>query len=131
MKIVPGPTVVEVGVDVPAATMFYRVVLGWSFVDTGPEMQHYTVCRTFRRAAAAIGPGAAPGQSAAWTIYLASDDADATAKLIVEYGGTLLVEPTDIGDNGRMCVAADTSGGVFGVCGRGCCRSWRNPRLPA
>jgi predicted enzyme related to lactoylglutathione lyase len=101
--------------DVPAATMFYRVVLGWSFVDTGPETGHYTVCRTFRRAAAAIGPGVAPGQPAAWTIYLASDDADATAKLIVEYGGTLLVEPTDIADNGRMCVAADTSGGVFGV----------------
>ena len=101
--------------DVPAATMFYRVVLGWSFVDTGPEFNHYTVCRTFRRAAAAIGPGAAPDQPAAWTIYLASDDADATAKLIVENGGSLLVEPTDIGDNGRMCVAIDASGGVFGV----------------
>ena len=57
----------------------------------------------------------APDQPAAWTIYLASDDADATAKLIVENGGSLLVEPTDIGDNGRMCVAVDTSGGVFGV----------------
>ena len=62
--------------DVPAATMFYRVVLGWSFVDTGPELRHYTVCRTFRRAAAAIGPGAQSDQPAAWTVYLASDDAD-------------------------------------------------------
>ena len=91
--------------DVAAATMFYRVVLGWSFVDTGPEFQHYTVCRTFRRAAAAIGPHATAGQPSVWTVYLASDDADLTAKRIVENGGTLLVEPTDIGDNGRMCVA--------------------------
>lgn len=101
--------------DVPAATMFYRTVLGWSFVDTGPEFRHYTVCRTFRRAAAAIGPLPVPGQPAAWTVYLASDDADGTAKLIVDNGGTLLLEPTDIGDNGRLCVALDPCGAVFGV----------------
>lgn len=101
--------------DVPAAALFYRVVLGWSFVDTGPEFQHYTVCRTFRRAAAAIGSLPAPGQPSAWTVYLASEDADGTAKLIEENGGSLLVEPTDIGDNGRMCVALDASGGMFGV----------------
>jgi len=101
--------------DVPTATMFYRVVLGWSFVDTGPELRHYTVCRTFRRAAAAIGSAARSDQPAAWTVYLASDDADKTAELIVEHGGSLLVEPTDIGDYGRMCVAVDTCGGVFGV----------------
>jgi uncharacterized protein len=113
----PGtPCWVDIAVpDVPAATLFYRVVLGWSYVDTGPEFRHYTVCRTFRRDAAAIGPLAVPGQPSAWTVYLASDDAEATAKLIVENGGTLLVEPTDIADNGRMCVALDISGGVFGV----------------
>jgi predicted enzyme related to lactoylglutathione lyase len=101
--------------DVSAATLFYRVVLGWSFVDTGPELHHYTVCRTFRRAAAAIGPQAVADQPSAWTIYLASDDADRTAKLIEENGGALVVEPTDIGDNGRMCVAVDACGGLFGV----------------
>jgi len=110
------PCWVDIAVpDVPAATMFYRVVLGWSFVDTGPAFNHYTICRTFRRAAAAIGPAPVAGQPATWTVYLASDDADATAKLIVENGGSVLVEPTDIGDNGRMCVAVDASGGMFGV----------------
>jgi uncharacterized protein len=101
--------------DVSIAAMFYQAVLGWSFVDTGPELNHYTVCRTFRRAAAAIGPVAAPDQPSSWTVYLASDDAEATAALIVKHGGSLLVEPTDIADNGRMCVALDTSGGLFGV----------------
>lgn len=109
------PCWVDIAVpDVADAAMFYRVVLGWSFVDTGPEFNHYTVCRTFRRAAAAIGGLATAGRPS-WTVYLASDDADATAKLIVDNGGTLLVEPTDIGDNGRMCVALDASGGMFGV----------------
>ncbi len=110
------PCWVDIAVpDVAAATVFYQVVLGWSFVDTGPEWGHYTICRTFRRSAAAIGPLAVLEQPSAWTVYLASDDADRTAKLIVENGGSLLVEPTDIGDSGRMCVAVDTSGGMFGV----------------
>ena len=110
------PCWVDIAVpDVAAATVFYQVVLGWSFVDTGPEFGHYTICRTFRRSAAAIGPLAVLEQPSAWTVYLASDDADRTAKLIVENGGSLLVEPTDIGDSGRMCVAVDTSGGMFGV----------------
>jgi predicted enzyme related to lactoylglutathione lyase len=110
------PCWVDIAVpDVQAASMFYRVVLGWSFVDTGPEFNHYTVCRTFRRSAAAIGPRASANQPSAWTVYLASDDADSTAKLIAENGGTVLVEPTDIGDYGRMCVALDASGGMFGV----------------
>jgi predicted enzyme related to lactoylglutathione lyase len=101
--------------DVADAAVFYGTVLGWSFVDTGPEFGHYTVCRTFRRDAAAIGPLADPGRPSAWTVYLASDDADATAKLVVENGGTMVVEPSDIGENGRMCVALDPCGGMFGV----------------
>ena len=110
------PCWVDIAVpDVAEAMMFYRSVLGWSYVDTGPELNHYTVCRTFRRDAAAIGPAPSTTQPSAWTVYLASDDADTTAKLVVENGGTLVVEPADVGDNGRMCVALDPCGGMFGV----------------
>ncbi|HWM58475.1 MAG TPA: VOC family protein [Pseudonocardia sp.] len=110
------PCWVDIAVpDVAEAMMFYRSVLGWSYVDTGPELNHYTVCRTFRRDAAAIGPAPSTTQPSAWTVYLASDDADTTAKLIVENGGTLVVEPADVGHNGRMCVALDPCGGMFGV----------------
>jgi uncharacterized glyoxalase superfamily protein PhnB len=46
-------------------------------------------------AAAAIGPLHHEAQRTAWTVYLASDDADGTAKLISENGGTVLAEPFD------------------------------------
>ena len=101
--------------DVAAATAFYGAVLGWAFVDTGEEFGHYHVARTKDRAAAAIGPVQDPGQRVAWTVYLASDDADATAKLIGANGGTVLAPPFDIPGNGRMLLALDACGGTFGV----------------
>jgi len=110
------PCWVDISVpDVAAATAFYGAVLGWTFVDSGEEYGHYTIAHTDGRAAAAIGPVMQEGQPTAWTVYLASEDADATAKLITENGGTLLFEPMEIPGNGRMCIALDASGGAFGV----------------
>lgn len=113
----PGtPCWIDIAVpDVPLARLFYSSVLGWTFVDTGDDFAHYTVCQKFGHAAAAIGPVLQEAQPSAWTVYLASDDCDSTAKMIVDSGGTLLVAPTDISDNGRMCVALDPTGCVFGV----------------
>ncbi|MGH3765954.1 MAG: hypothetical protein ACRDS0_07460 [Pseudonocardiaceae bacterium] len=54
----------------------------------------------------------AEGQTSAWTTYLASDDADGTAKSIANNGGTVLVEPMDVPGAGRMCIAG--GGSVLG-----------------
>lgn len=101
--------------DVGAAVSFYGAVLGWTAVDAGEEMGHYHICSVGDRAAAGIGPIMQEGQPAAWTVYLASDDADGTAKSIGEAGGTVLVAPMDIPATGRMLVALDSVGGAFGV----------------
>lgn len=101
--------------DVPAALKFYGPVLGWTFSDTGEEYGGYRMCLVDGRAAAGIGPLQIAGQPTAWTVYLASDDVDATTKLIIEHGGTVLVEPGDVGEFGRIAVAADNTGGVFGL----------------
>ena len=63
-------------------------MLGWSFVDSGEEFGHYHIAQVDGRAAAAIGPVQQEGQPSFWTVYLATDDADGTAKLITENGGT-------------------------------------------
>src|SRR4051794_9305815 len=124
--------------DVEAAVAFYADVVGWTFVDTGPDYGGYLIAQVDGRAAAGIRPGVPggqpagrtgypgraaagigpvmqEGQPAAWTVYLASDDVDATAKLIGEHGGSIFAGPMDIAGNGRMLVAADPTGGVFGV----------------
>ncbi|MBN9103338.1 MULTISPECIES: VOC family protein [unclassified Pseudonocardia] len=101
--------------DLPAALTFYGSVMGWTFVDSGEAFGHYTIAQVDGRAAAAIGPVMQEGTPTVWTVYLASEDADATAKLITDNGGTLLFPPMEIPGNGRMTVAIDPTGGSFGV----------------
>lgn len=113
----PGtPCWVDLAVpDLDASKEFYAAVFGWTFVDSGEEFGHYSVAQVGGRAAAAIGPLQGEGQPTVWTVYLATEDADATAKLITENGGTLLAEPMDIPGNGRMAIAVDPVGAAFGV----------------
>jgi uncharacterized protein len=101
--------------DVPAATAFYSAVLGWSFSEPDDEFGGYVIGSVKGAAAAGVGPQQQPGARAAWTLYFASDDADATARTVKEAGGQVLLEPGDVGPLGRMFIAADPSGAVFGI----------------
>jgi uncharacterized protein len=101
--------------DIKAATEFYGSVFGWTFTDTGEEFGHYQVCQVGDRVAAGISALDEQDEQAGWTIFLASDDVDGTGKLITENGGSIVVEPFDVGDHGRLLVARDNTGGVFGV----------------
>ena len=101
--------------NIEAATAFYGPVIGWSFVDTGEEFGHYTLAQVNGRSAAAIGSQQDPSQPVAWTVYLASDDVDATSASAAANGGTVLAEPFDIPGTGRMSVVMDPAGAAFGV----------------
>lgn len=100
--------------DVATAQKFYGTVLGWTFSETDEEFGGYTVAKVDEANAAGIGP-IQEGARAAWTMYFASDDADATAAAITANGGSLLAPAMDVGPLGRMVIAADPSGAVFGV----------------
>jgi uncharacterized protein len=101
--------------DLQQAVRFYHAVLGWTFVDSGPEFGHYNIAQVNEKAVAGVGPVMSEGQPSFWTVYLATDDADTSAKLITEHGGSMLFDPMDIADSGRMAVATDPTGGVFGI----------------
>ena len=100
--------------DVATASAFYRSVLAWHVAE--PEEQHggYVVADVDGGATAGIGPEQ-PGARTAWTVYFATDDADATAAAVTEHGGTVVLPPGDVGALGRMALAADPTGGVFGL----------------
>ncbi len=101
--------------DVDAAKDFYGPVVGWTFADTGPEYGGYAIAQVDDAAAAGLGPQPDAGVPPAWTMYFASADVDGTAAAITAGGGQLLLEPGDVGSLGRMCIAADPTGAVFGV----------------
>jgi predicted enzyme related to lactoylglutathione lyase len=110
------PCWADLGVaDVRAATDFYSAVLGWSFSEPDEEFGGYAIGSARGAAAAAVGPQQQPGAPAAWTLYVASNDADASARAVEDAGGRLLLDPGDVGTLGRMFLAADPSGAVFGV----------------
>ncbi|MGW7448121.1 VOC family protein [Kitasatospora sp. NPDC054795] len=105
--------------DQQAALDFYRDLLGWQGQPGPAEFGGYAVCTLDGKAAAGIGTASAPEgmpePPTVWTSYLASTDAQATQDAIVAAGGTLLVPVMDVGDLGRMLIAADPQGAVFGV----------------
>lgn len=101
--------------DLDAAKAFYGSVLGWDFVDTGDEFGHYTLAQVGGKPVAAISPPPPGHQPMPWTVYLATEDTDATAKLIAEHGGTVVVGPMPIPGMGTMALATDPTGGLFGT----------------
>ncbi|MGF1647695.1 MAG: VOC family protein [Kineosporiaceae bacterium] len=100
--------------DVGAARAFYGAVLGWTFTETGEEHGGYVMAEVDGSSVAGIGPQQ-DGSPTAWTLYLASDDLDATAEAVTAAGGAVVAPAFDVGDMGRMIVATDPSGAAFGV----------------
>ncbi|MEV7423420.1 MULTISPECIES: VOC family protein [unclassified Streptomyces] len=106
--------------DQQAALDFYQALFDWKF-DVGPaELDGHAVCEVNGKAVAAIGPAMPSGEGmtqppTAWITYLASTDAEATGAAIDAAGGTVLYPVADVADRGRMLIAADPQGAVFGV----------------
>ncbi len=111
------PCWVDVSVDdVPKAITFYQALFGWDIQVGGPEVGGYSIARLENRIVAGVSPKYGPAEApSAWTTYLATEDVDATADRIKGAGGQLIAGPMDVTSEGRMAIAIDTAGAVFGV----------------
>ncbi|MFF4951225.1 VOC family protein [Streptomyces chattanoogensis] len=105
--------------DQQAAIDFYSGLLGWTGAIGPPETGGYAVCELHGKPVAgimaAVPMGGQPAPPTVWTTYLATGDADTTAEAIGSAGGSVLMPVMDVMTLGRMCIAADPSGAVFGV----------------
>lgn len=117
---IPGvPCWVDTNQTDPAkAAEFYSRLFGWQLEESMPEGAEgsYLTARIRGGAVAAVSSmpeGAPPAPT--WNTYIWVDDADATAKEVVQAGGSVLAEPFDIPGAGRMAILADTEGAVFSV----------------
>ena len=102
--------------DPQAAAAFYGDVFGWELEDRMPAGApgHYFVARLGGRQVAAVGSqlDGAPS-TPVWSTYIWVDSADQTAARVAAAGGTVLMQPFDVLDAGRMAVCADPAGAVF------------------
>jgi predicted enzyme related to lactoylglutathione lyase len=104
--------------DPEAAVRFYSELFGWQFEDVMPPGSEgrYFGARIRGGDVAAVGsiPEGAP-QVATWNTYVWVDSADETAAKVRDAGGSVVMEPFDVMDAGRMAVFADPEGAVFMV----------------
>jgi uncharacterized protein len=104
--------------DLDAAKRFYGEVFGWTARDTdmGPEGSTYVI---FQRGGDVDTAGALtlpdPAPPSHWMPYVAAADVDATAARVPELGGTVIREPFDVPEVGRLAILADPNGAVFGL----------------
>lgn len=103
--------------DPQKATAFYGELFGWSFEDVATEGPgHYFAARIQGGDVGAIGsqPEGAPPQ-AVWNTYIWVDSADEAIERVKAAGGSVIVEPFDVGPAGRMAVFADPEGAALSV----------------
>lgn len=102
--------------DLEATQGFYGGLFGWTFSPGPRQLGPYVRATLDGHMVAGLGRLPADrGLLPAWTPYPLSADADLTAEEIRSHGGTVAVGPLDAGDAGRLVIASDPTGAVFGV----------------
>ena len=102
------------------AKAFYSTLFGWTYRDNDMgNGQSYSMAQLNGVDAGAIyGQGANEIEqsiSPRWNTYINVDDVDAAAARVVPAGGTLMMDPFDVFDVGRMALIFDPTGAVVAL----------------
>ena len=102
--------------DGPAAKKFYGELFGWEAQDNpiGPGMVYTMLKLNGKDVGALYQKGEEMKQVPThWASYIAVTSADETAAKAKSLGGTVVQEPFDVMEHGRMAVVADPTGAHF------------------
>ncbi len=107
--------VVLVTPDIGGTGAFYAGLFGWS--RPKPDTGFDTVDCGGSEVAGVLQlpPEAAAGAASRWLVYLATEDIGASLRKVRPAGGEILAPAFDVGDLGRMAMAADVTGAQFGL----------------
>jgi predicted enzyme related to lactoylglutathione lyase len=97
--------------DADAAKAFYTALFGWEYDDRPiPDAGLYSMAlRDGGQVAAVFGSSEPPH----WNCYVTVTSVVAAAARVRELGGTVVAEPFDVLDAGRMAVIADPAGAAL------------------
>jgi uncharacterized protein len=99
--------------DTEGAKAFYTGLFGWETEDNPiPEGGVYTMLAKGGKPVGGLS-ATMEGQPAAWNSYVTVESADDSAAAAGEQGGTVVMEPFDVMDVGRMAVVQDPTGAFF------------------
>ncbi|GAA2202923.1 VOC family protein [Sinomonas flava] len=104
--------------DIERSKEFYRTLFGWTY-EVGDEEAYggYVTASKDGQAVAGLMRRMEdqPGMPDVWTVYLASEDLNATADAVAEAGGQVFLAPMEVPEQGHMAVFGDAGGAAFGV----------------
>lgn len=102
--------------DLAKTNAFYGGLFGWDARQVPePEAGGYTMYFLDGKMVAAAGPVFTPDQHPAWSTYVCSDDAAATAEAVTAAGGQVVMGPMDVMGQGHMAVLQDPTGAFFSI----------------
>jgi predicted enzyme related to lactoylglutathione lyase len=102
--------------DLEASKRFYGSLFGWKPEGfDNPDSGGYGMLTLRGREVAGLGPIQQPGQPPAWMLYIATTDADATARKVEAAGGKVVAPPFDVMEAGKMGVFQDPTGAFISV----------------
>jgi predicted enzyme related to lactoylglutathione lyase len=102
--------------DLDGAKRFYGDLLGWSYADIpiGDDAV-YSMAQVDGHNVAGLGERQDESIPPHWNCYVTVEDVDASAARAAELGASLLAEPFDVFDAGRMAAFADPQGAVLSL----------------
>jgi predicted enzyme related to lactoylglutathione lyase len=106
--------------DQAAAKSFYQGLLGWTSHDhpMGPGEAYTIFYKDGRDVAAGYTlreDQRKQGVPPHWLVYVTVDNVDEMAKKAKSLGGTVVAEPFDVMENGRMAVVIDPAGAAIAL----------------
>lgn len=103
--------------DAYAATRFYTALFGWTAdpLPTGPSTSYTMLHVNGRSVAALYQQEASAAGPPHWLSYLSVASAADAAARAKRLGGTMLLEPFDVLDVGRMALVQDPAGAVVAL----------------
>ena len=104
--------------DMQVTSTFYQELFGWTFTDTASSN---TQVKTINRDgvpianAVEIDPLEKNNNESAWLGYVSVPDVDKAAEVVKLHKGTIYKEPSDLPNRGRIAIAIDGQGAIFGL----------------
>ncbi|MGH9191805.1 MAG: VOC family protein [Acidimicrobiales bacterium] len=101
--------------DVDKGRAFYSELFGWTSDEPAEELGGYfTFYKDGVRVAGGMHNDGQSGTPDTWSVYLACEDAKATAEAAKANGGQVVADPMEVMDLGSMLVVSDPGGAVIG-----------------
>jgi hypothetical protein len=102
--------------DTAAATAFYGQLFGWKPVPPDERFGGYfTFTKDGKQVAGCMANDGQGNVPDTWTVYLRSDDAQATADAAASHGGGVDLPPMQVAEHGTMAIVTDPGQGRIGV----------------